>query len=77
MRTHRDNNDVFIYRDNLKANYEQGDYFLVIDMDDLRAFDNALKDLVWKRPKEYVGLFEEAAKKVLQGLVSGLRDSEV
>lgn len=72
IRTHRDNNGVFIYRDHLKANYEQGDHLLVIDMDDLRAFDESLRDSLCRNPREIINLFESAVQKVLLSLVAGL-----
>lgn len=77
LRGHRDNSGVYIYREHLKANYEQGDLLLVIDMDDLRAFDEGLRDQLCRNPREIVSLFEIATQKVLLGLIVGLKESEV
>jgi DNA replication licensing factor MCM5 len=41
-----------------------GQYWIEIDLDDLRAFDEDLFEDIYKHPVEYLGLFEEAATEV-------------
>lgn len=44
------------YRDNLKRNYNLGKYFLEVQLDDLRCFDDTLADEIAKRPSEHLPL---------------------
>jgi len=47
---------MYLYRDNLKRNYNLGKYFLEVYLDDLRCFDDSLADEVTKRPSEHLPL---------------------
>lgn len=56
---------TFIYRDQLQANYRQSIYTLTIDIQHLRMFQNGeLYELLWKKPAEYIHVFELAARDV-------------
>lgn len=58
----------FIYRQQLSANYEAGDYYLCIDMSHLNSFDSQLENALRKNPTSFVPLFEDAIKMVVQTL---------
>jgi len=57
--------EQFIYREQLVANYEQEQYFLVVDAADLGKFDPDLLQLISRRPAEFLPVFETAAKEVV------------
>ena len=44
----------FIYRDNLKRNYNTGQYWLEVSVEDVSSFDEELADRLLKNPTEYV-----------------------
>jgi len=64
IREFHENNFVFPYRDQLKRNYNLGQYFLDIDLDDLASFDELAADKLLKSPAEFMPIFEEAAKEM-------------
>lgn len=63
-----DTSNQYVYREQLSANYEQGDNYLCIDTRHLSSFDSKLENLLRYNPTEYVPLFEEACKTVIQNL---------
>lgn len=68
LTTFTNENQVFYYRDKLQASYVQGDYFIDIDVDDLRGFDPSLMELVRSNPTTYLPLLEKAAREVVARL---------
>jgi len=64
IREFHENNFVFPYRDQLKRNYNLGQYFLDVDLDDLTSYDELAADKILKFPAEYMPIFEEAAKEM-------------
>lgn len=68
LRTHRDQQGEYLYRDQLQAHFDQGDNYIIVDADDLRQHDSSLMDKVYFRPAEYMPLLENAARQVLQQL---------
>eukprot|EP00002_Diphylleia_rotans_P002321 TRINITY_DN11478_c0_g1_i1.p1 TRINITY_DN11478_c0_g1~~TRINITY_DN11478_c0_g1_i1.p1 ORF type:complete len:726 (-),score=163.07 TRINITY_DN11478_c0_g1_i1:394-2571(-) len=63
IRTFRDGN-TFIYREMIRQRYNLGEYRLDVDMDDIKAYDGELSDLLWDRPGDFLPLMEAAAKEV-------------
>lgn len=56
---------LFLFcRDALKRNYNLGQYFLEVNVEDLGSFDEMLADKIYKQPSEHLAIFEEAAKEV-------------
>jgi len=62
IRGFHEGNYVYPYRDQLKRNYNLGEYVLDVSIDDLSSFDELLADKVRKLPTEYLPVFEDAAK---------------
>ena len=52
------------YRDALKRNYNLGQYWVEVNLEDLSSFDDTLADRAYKNPSELVPLFEESATEV-------------
>ncbi|KAL6043027.1 minichromosome maintenance protein 5 [Balamuthia mandrillaris] len=52
--------NVFVYRDQLLHRIALKEYFLEVNLDDLQAFDESLADLIRKRPRIHLKLFETA-----------------
>ncbi|XP_077300178.1 minichromosome maintenance 5 [Arctopsyche grandis] len=52
------------YRDALKRQYNLGQFWLEINLDDLASFDDVLAEKLMKQPAEHLPLLEEAAKEV-------------
>eukprot|EP00954_Amorphochlora_amoebiformis_P018801 1328419-Amorphochlora_amoeboformis.AAC.3 len=59
---------VFVYREQLIHNYEQGDYRVTVNWKDVARFEEDLASLLKTRPGEYLPVFEAAAKEVLVGV---------
>ncbi|XP_057315209.1 DNA replication licensing factor mcm5-like [Hydractinia symbiolongicarpus] len=64
IREFHETNFVFPYRDQLKRNYNLGQYCLDVSLDDLRSYDEHLAEKILKSPTEYVPVFEEAAREM-------------
>ena len=47
---------VFVFRDQLKRNYNLGQYFLEVSLDDLRSYDENLADRLLKTPTEHIAI---------------------
>ncbi|XP_071079760.1 DNA replication licensing factor mcm5-like [Haliotis cracherodii] len=64
IRQFHEGNFSYRYRDQLKRHYNLKHYWLDIDLDDVRSFDETLGDKLLKQPSEHLPLFEDAAKEV-------------
>ncbi|XP_026445454.1 DNA replication licensing factor MCM5-like isoform X1 [Papaver somniferum] len=62
--------NVFPYRENLVQNYDTPSKSLLVDIEDLNAFDCQLPSLLRSAPSDYLPLFETAAAEVLSSLKS-------
>lgn len=67
----------FPYREQLKAHYDQGDYYLLVDLDDLYAFDPDLRDDFRQSPARYLPRFEHASRQVVAALTIPRPDLEL
>lgn len=63
-------------RDTLKRNYNLGQYWLEINLEDLAAFDESLAEKIQKLPTEYLSILEEAAKDVADELTTPRPEGE-
>ncbi|XP_015119756.1 DNA replication licensing factor Mcm5 [Diachasma alloeum] len=70
IRQFHEGNFNYKYRDSLKRNYNLGQYWLAINLEDLAAFDESLAEKIYKQPTEYLPVFEEAAKDVADELTA-------
>ena len=61
------------YREQLKKNYELGQYYLEIDYLDLKSFDEKSADKLKENPSQYISALEAAAKEVAD-LITSPRD---
>lgn len=68
LRMFRNDANEYPYREQLKAHYDQGDYYLVIDLDDLLSFDDTLYNDFKHSPGKYLPRFEHAARQVVASL---------
>ncbi|GLV39625.1 Minichromosome maintenance 5 [Carabus blaptoides fortunei] len=66
---HTDNFN-YKYRDTLKRNYNLGQFFLEVNIEDLGSFDETLAEKIYKQPSEHIPIFEEAAKEVADELTT-------
>ncbi|KAK3092794.1 hypothetical protein FSP39_007290 [Pinctada imbricata] len=64
IRQFHEGNFSYRYRDQLKRNYNLGQYWLEVDIEDVSSFDEALAEKLYKLPTEHLPLFEDAAKEV-------------
>lgn len=64
LRQFHEGNFNYKYRDALKRQYNLGQFFLEVNLEDLASFDEALADKMYKQPTEHLTVFEEAAKEV-------------
>ncbi|XP_071961885.1 DNA replication licensing factor mcm5-A-like [Antedon mediterranea] len=64
IRKYHDANFLYKYRDELKRNYNLQQYWLEINIDDLRSYDEDLAEKLMKQPTEFLPLLEEAAKEI-------------
>ncbi|CAN2390620.1 Belongs to the MCM family [Pristimantis euphronides] len=55
---------TYKYRDELKRHYNLGEYWIVVEIEDLASYDEDLADYLYKQPKEHLQLLEEAAQEV-------------
>ncbi|GAB5364414.1 hypothetical protein AAMO2058_000968100 [Amorphochlora amoebiformis] len=60
---------VFVYREQLIHNYEQGDYRVTVNWKDVARFEEDLASLLKTRPGEYLPVFEAAAKEVVASTI--------
>lgn len=64
LRQFHEGNFNYKYRDMLKRQYNLGQYWIQISIEDLASFDETLADKLNKQPSEHLPLFEEAAREV-------------
>ncbi|KAF1743099.1 hypothetical protein MXB_3414 [Myxobolus squamalis] len=66
----------FVYRDQLKHNYNLKKYFLSVSLEDLSYYKENLADKLIEHPSEYLPLFEEAVKQAADEITSprGIND---
>ncbi|KAL2722328.1 DNA replication licensing factor Mcm5-like [Vespula squamosa] len=76
IRQFHEGNFNYKYRDTLKRNYNLGQYYLEINLEDLAAFDESLAEKVHKLPTEYLSIFEEAAQDVADELTAPRPEGE-
>ncbi|XP_033227260.1 DNA replication licensing factor Mcm5 [Belonocnema kinseyi] len=70
IRQFHEGNFNYKYRDTLKRNYNLGQFWIEVNLEDLAAFDESLAEKVYKQPTEYLPLFEDAAKNVADELTA-------
>lgn len=58
--------NIYIYREQLKANVQRGKYFLKVDMEHLVAFDDPLVAQFRTNPNDYLKVFERAVQIIYQ-----------
>ncbi|XP_066594650.1 DNA replication licensing factor Mcm5 [Prorops nasuta] len=76
IRQFHEGNFHYKYRDNLKRNYNLGQYWLEVNLEDLAAFDESLAEKIYKSPSEYMLIFEEAAREVADELTAPRPEGE-
>ncbi|CAK9301437.1 unnamed protein product [Gordionus sp. m RMFG-2023] len=59
----------YIYRDQLRRNYDLDRYWLEISLEDITNFDEEIGDKLWNLPTEIIPLFETAAKEVVEEII--------
>ncbi|XP_066992931.2 DNA replication licensing factor Mcm5 [Anabrus simplex] len=64
IRQFHEGNFNYKYRDALKRQYNLGQYWLEVNIEDLASFDETLAEKLYKQPTEHLPVFEEAAKEV-------------
>lgn len=64
------------FRDTLKRNYNLGQYFLEVNIEDVGSFDENLADKLYKQPTEHLTIFEEAARDVANELTAPRPEGE-
>ncbi|XP_075223178.1 minichromosome maintenance 5 [Lycorma delicatula] len=64
LRQFHEGNFNYKYRDMLKRQYNLGQYWIQISIEDLASFDETLADKLYKQPSEHLPVFEEAARDV-------------
>ncbi|KOC64709.1 DNA replication licensing factor Mcm5 [Habropoda laboriosa] len=76
IRQFHEGNFNYKYRDTLKRNYNLGQYWVEINLEDLAAFDESLAEKVYKHPTEYLPILEEAAKDLADELTAPRPEGE-
>ncbi|XP_018397392.1 PREDICTED: DNA replication licensing factor Mcm5 [Cyphomyrmex costatus] len=76
IRQFHEGNFNYKYRDILKRNYNLGQYWMEINLEDLAAFDESLAEKIQKLPTEYLSVLEEAAKDVADELTAPRPEGE-
>lgn len=60
----------------MKRNYNLGQYWLEINLEDLTAFDESLAEKIQKLPTEYLPILEEAVRDVADELTAPRPEGE-
>lgn len=76
IRQFHEGNFNYKYRDTLKRNYNLGQYWVEISLEDLAAFDESLAEKVYKHPTDYLPILEEAAKDLADELTAPRPEGE-
>ncbi|GBP61185.1 DNA replication licensing factor Mcm5 [Eumeta japonica] len=64
------------YRDELKRNYNLGQYWVEINIEDLSSYDEVLAEKLRKKPTEYLPILEEAALEIADELTAPRPEGE-
>lgn len=64
------------FRDTLKRNYNLGQYYLDVNIEDVGSFDETLADKLYKQPTEHLAIFEDAATDVADELTAPRPEGE-
>lgn len=71
-------NSVFIYREQLIGNYDQGDHSVTVDWNHVQRFEEDLASILKTDPETTLPIFEQAAKEVVAStMVPKPQESEV
>ena len=62
------------FRDELKRNYNLGQYWLEVDLEDVSSFDEALAEKLYKLPTEHLPLVRETLQTTHWTSPSGKRN---
>jgi len=54
--------DAYVYREQLKANAQRGQFFLRVEMEHLVAFDDPLVAQLRNQPQDFMKVFERAVQ---------------
>ncbi|XP_054012058.1 DNA replication licensing factor Mcm5-like [Hylaeus anthracinus] len=76
IRQFHEGNFNYKYRDTLKRNYNLGQYWVEVNLEDLAAFDESLAEKVYKQPTEYLPILEEAARDLADELTAPRPEGE-
>ncbi|RZF41144.1 hypothetical protein LSTR_LSTR010796 [Laodelphax striatellus] len=76
IRQFHEGNFNYKYRDLLKRQYNLGQYWIQVSIEDLASFDETLAEKLNKQPSEHLPLFEEAAKEVADEVTSPRPEGE-
>lgn len=76
LRQFHEGNFNYKYRDLLKRQYNLNQYSLEVNIEDLSTYDETLADSVYKHPSEYLPVFEEAAKEVVDEITAPRPEGE-
>lgn len=76
IRQYNIDNFNYKYRDALKRNYNLGQYYLEVNIEDVGSFDENLADKLYKQPAEHLEIFEDAAKEVADELTKPRPEGE-
>lgn len=68
IRQFHSGNFNYKYRDTLKRNYNLRQYYLEVNLEDLRSFDETLAEKLCKQPSEHLAVFEDAGTEVADEL---------
>eukprot|EP00347_Sterkiella_histriomuscorum_P023378 403334862 len=58
--------EIYVYREQLQANSNKGQYFLRVNMDDLYNYDDKLSMMIRNHPADFMPVFEKAVQIVYQ-----------
>lgn len=61
-----------IFREQLKINSQNEQYYIWIDMEDLTNFDSKLTEAIWLKPNEYLDIVSLIYFSVWRGMCWGL-----
>ncbi len=68
FRSNAGSGDTFPYRRQIVASFEQNEFRVSINMEDLRSFDHDLSDALLHRPDDYLDSISDAAKAIIISL---------
>eukprot|EP01133_Synstelium_polycarpum_P004943 gene4943-5741_t len=77
VRDWKNQDNAFIYRDQLKQHYDLEHYYIVINIDHLTQFDPELSNQLVFKPNEVIPLFELAAREAVKKMKFNLNDHEI